>query len=118
VHGEEVYKAIATHNLPLLSSEGLERTEITLASQGIGHAFADKKGQRIKWTPFELNFVGTWCQAMVDDNPDCNYKVVRMCLDHIRSRSELLAHFHSKHTVDRSRLAFAWNTWKKGNSFI
>ena len=52
-------------------------------------------------------------KKIVATNSELEYKVVRMCLDHIKTDPALIAQFHMHHTLDGTRLGYPWKEFKK-----
>ena len=113
-HGAEVSEAITHHNVQLLTAADLHVTATSKYAWGTDHPCSNATGtERVKWSDFEKNFVVSWCNEVVTRNPELEYKVVRMCLEHIKSDNELVSKFHMHHTLDGSRLGYPWKEWKK-----
>ena len=109
-HGVEVFGAIGREyaKLPLVVN-----ASALVLGWGSEHPYRHWTGQRVPWTAFELETTGTICSEILSASPDQAYKVVRLCLERIKASPELVAKFHPHHTLDGSRLAYAWKQWKK-----
>jgi len=109
INGQAAFAALTRENarLPLIANP--ERNN---RNWGTEHPHRDLIGERVPWSAFELNFVGTFCSELLRKEPKQAYTVVRSCLAHIKSDNNLVAQFHKHHTLDGSRLGYAWKKWK------
>ena len=113
-HGAEVSEAINQHNVQLLNNEDRHAASTSKYAWGTAHPCYNMTGsERVKWSSFEKDFVIKWCNDAVTVNPELEYKIVRLCLEHIKSDPVLIAEFHMHHTLDGSRLGYPWKEWKK-----
>ena len=112
LHGEEVREAIIRHDVQLINVD-CQRTLTTKFAWGTEHPCYGLSASRVQWSDFEKRFVIEWCDRALLANPELKYKIVRMCLDHIKSQPSLVAQFHEHHTLDSSRLGYPWKTIKK-----
>ena len=111
INGQAAFEALVRENdrLPLVTHP--ERT-LNNSQWGTEHPHRELSGERVPWSAFELNFVGTFCSDLLHREPNQTYTVVRSCLAHIKSDHNLIAKFHKHHTLDGSRLSYAWKKWK------
>jgi hypothetical protein len=113
-HGAEVSEAINQHNVQLLNNDDRHAASTSKYAWGTAHPCYNMTGsERVKWSSFEKDFVMKWCNDAVTVNPELEYKIVRLCLEHIKSDPVLIAEFHMHHTLDGSRLGYPWKEWKK-----
>jgi hypothetical protein len=112
-HGSEVCEAIVSHNVQLLSPIDRQVAAANKYEWGTEHPCYEASGERVTWSDFEKEFVINWCTDIVNETPGLEYKVVRMCLAHIKSDPALVSKFHMHHTLDGSRLGYPWKEWKK-----
>ena len=109
INGQAAFEALTRENerLPLIAFP-----ERHSRNWGTEHPHRDLSGERVPWSAFELDFVGSFCSALLSKEPKQAYTVVRSCLTHIKSDNSLVAKFHKHHTLDGSRLGYAWKKWK------
>ena len=112
-HGVEVSDAIVAHDVQLLDAVDRRVATSSHYAWGTEHPCYGMDDGRAKWTEFEKSFVINWCQSAIADNPEVEYKVVRMCLSHIKSDPSLVAQFHQRHTLAGGRLGYPWKEFKK-----
>ena len=113
-HGVEVCEAILQHDVQLLCTEDRKTAVNSKYAWGTEHpSYHVTTAARVQWTDFEKNFVVNWCKQIVATNSELEYKVVRMCLDHIKTDPTLIAKFHMHHTLDGTRLGYPWKEFKK-----
>jgi hypothetical protein len=117
-HGVEVRDAIIAHDVQLLGVADRRSAASAHYAWGTEHPCCGVNDERAKWTDFEKNFVVNWCKGVVTANPEVDYKVVSMCLAHIKADPRLVAQFHQRHTLDGSRLSYPWKEWKKNQRRI
>ena len=70
--------------------------------------------QRARWTPFEVQFIGRWCEEALDKYPAIT-QVISKCRDSLATDyPEMIAYFHVNHVISTSRFVHGYRLYKRG----
>jgi hypothetical protein len=83
---------------------------------GTAHPDREKSPQqRARWTPFEVQFIGRWCDEALTKFPDIT-QIIRKCrLSLATEYPDMIAHFHVNHVISTARFVHGYRLYKKGN---
>ncbi len=98
----------ASPHRPLFqASWGSTRPAPAMSSAGSLHP-TEVGAKRQRWSPFEVRYVGEFCENVIKTNPARQTTMISECLKSIRSDPETLPHFHPKHIEKSNSLKTGW----------
>lgn len=84
-----------------------------------GTAHPDRKQgpqQRARWTPFEVQFIGHWCDEALTKFPDITQIISKCRLSLATEYPEMIAHFHVNHVISTGLFVHGYRLYKKSKA--
>lgn len=70
--------------------------------------------QRARWTPFEVQFIGRWCEEALNKYPAMT-QVISKCRESLATDyPDMIAYFHVNHVISTSRFVHGYRLYKRG----
>jgi hypothetical protein len=70
--------------------------------------------QRARWTPFEVQFIGRWCEEALSKYPAMT-QVINKCRESLaKDYPDMIAYFHVNHVISTGRFVHGYRLFKRG----
>jgi hypothetical protein len=74
--------------------------------------------QRARWTPFEVEFIGQWCDKAKAEYPTMT-QMISKCRDSLATEyTHMIEHFHVNHVITTSRFTHGYRLYNTRNGLL